>query len=163
MNAVAAIKIAKGAIPHLVLPPVPTPATASSWGWQLHRRVQLHRHHFYGNVFERRAKLEVSFAVKPQEVDGAGRPQRSGGTWAVGAVFFAYFLARQKVGRQAGRDPPSVSKSSMLPSQKLKPNRLHLKQIQAPPAIKTKRPAPKGTGRLQLKPISNHQFSICAN
>ena len=72
-----AIKIDKEAIwyPYPVLPLVPTPATASSWGWQLHRRVQLHRHHFYGNVFERRAKLEVSFAGQPQEVDGAGCPQ----------------------------------------------------------------------------------------
>jgi hypothetical protein len=35
---------------------VTTPVTASSWGWQLHRRVQLHRHHFYGNVFERSAE-----------------------------------------------------------------------------------------------------------
>jgi len=36
----------------LVLSLLTTPATAASWGWQLHRRVQLHRHHFYGNVFE---------------------------------------------------------------------------------------------------------------
>ena len=52
-QAVAAIEIDKEAIAHPVLPLVTTPATASSWGWQLHRRVQLHRHHFYGNVFER--------------------------------------------------------------------------------------------------------------
>ena len=52
---VAAIKIDREAIwfPHPVLPLVPTPVTASSWGGQLHRRVQLHRDHFYGNVFER--------------------------------------------------------------------------------------------------------------
>jgi len=44
------------AIPHLVLPLVPTPATASAWCGQLHRRVQLHRHHFCGNLPERSAK-----------------------------------------------------------------------------------------------------------
>ena len=86
--------------PYPVLPLVPTPATASSWGWQLHRRVQLHRYHFYGNVFERRAKLEVSFAVQPQELDGAGCPQRSEGTWVVGAWLFADFLAAES--RSAG-------------------------------------------------------------
>jgi len=43
----------KEAIPHPLLPLVPTPATASSWGWQLHRRVQLHRHPICGNLFER--------------------------------------------------------------------------------------------------------------
>ena len=39
--------------PHSVSPLVPTPATTSAWGWQLHRRVQLHRHQICGNVFER--------------------------------------------------------------------------------------------------------------
>ena len=54
-QAVAAIKINKEAIPHPVSPLLPTPATASSWGWQLHRRVQLLRHPICGNVFERSA------------------------------------------------------------------------------------------------------------
>ena len=45
----------------LVLPLVPTPATAASCGAQLHRRVQLHRHHFYGDVFERSALARSEF------------------------------------------------------------------------------------------------------
>ena len=56
-------------------------------------------------MFERRAKLEVSFAVQPQEVDGAGCPQRSVGTWAVGAWLFAYFLAEES--RSAGGPRPA--------------------------------------------------------
>ena len=39
--------------PHSVSPLVSTPATTSAWGWQLHRRVQLHGHQICGNVFER--------------------------------------------------------------------------------------------------------------
>ena len=65
----------KEAIPLPVSPLVPTPATAAFWGGQLHRRVQQLRHQICGNVFERRAKLAVSFAAQPQEVDGAGCPQ----------------------------------------------------------------------------------------
>ena len=75
MNFGGSYQIYLGAILSPVLPLVPTPATAASCGARLHRRVQTHRHHFYGNVFERRAKLEVSFAVQPQEVVGAGCPQ----------------------------------------------------------------------------------------
>ena len=86
-----------------------TPATAASWGGQLHRRVQLHRHHFYGNVFERSAQARSEFCRTAPR----GRRRRlpagkAEGTWAVGAVFFAYFLAAES--RSAGGPRPAFCK-----------------------------------------------------
>ena len=57
-----------------IAPFEPTPATAASCCARLHRRVQTHRHHFYGNVFERSALARSEFCRKQQEVVDAGCP-----------------------------------------------------------------------------------------
>ena len=93
--------------PHSVSPLLPTPATASSWGWQLHRRVQLYRHHFYGNVFERSAaSAQRVLPYSRKSLTAQVAPQRSEGVVAAGAGSLPTFW-QQKVGRLADRDPPS--------------------------------------------------------
>ena len=52
----------------------------------------------------------MSFAAQPQELDGAGCPQAKPEGRGHRGWLFAYFLAK-KVGRLAGRDPPSVDKT----------------------------------------------------
>ena len=61
-------------------PPAPAstrlaaPAARGSGCGHWHRRVPMLRLQIYGNVFERRAKLEVSFAVPQPELRDAGLP-----------------------------------------------------------------------------------------
>ena len=47
--------------PHPALPLVTTPVTASSWGWQLHRRVQLLRHQICGNCLNEAPEARSEF------------------------------------------------------------------------------------------------------
>ncbi|WP_238592442.1 hypothetical protein [Comamonas testosteroni] len=46
----------KESIPHPVLPLLPTPVMAASWGVRLHRRVQTLQLQICGNLFERSAE-----------------------------------------------------------------------------------------------------------
>ena len=79
---------------------LPTPATAGSWGWQLHRRVQLYRHQSAATCLNGALQARSEFCHSLQALDGAGCPQAKPEGWGSGANSFAYFLVVQHTGRR---------------------------------------------------------------
>ena len=78
-----------------------------------------------GNVFERRAQRKASFAAPQSELRDAGLPGAKRRDADNRAVFFAYFLARQKVSRLPGRNP------GLCPLNKKQTTKIELNRPQA--------------------------------